>query len=240
MRPWAPFDQLPAIARRIAEAGVDGAVAVHGLLRELHAAGAHPVVGGAAVVDDQHERRHGALGHHLAQGLRGRRVEHRRLRREQAELERRLVRVLHRQPAIVAVPRVGVDAEPELFDIELEALRPDRGHTDRRHRHPGSWDLRCFGALLSRRLPPPLLRNCDREVGPVGGADEAGRHRPRGSCGAACSRARSSPGLSPVTSRNVRPKVPRLFQPVWNAISVIGRSVSRSSAVARSIRRVSR
>ena len=60
------------------------------------------------------------------------------------------------------------------------------------------------------------------------------------SCGAACSRARSSPGLSPVTSRNVRPNVPRLFQPVWNAMSVMGRSVSRSSAVARSIRRVSR
>ena len=37
-----------------------------------------------------------------------------------------------------------------------------------------------------------------------------------------------------------RPNVPRLCQPVSKAISVIGRSVSRSSAVARSIRRVSR
>jgi hypothetical protein len=43
-----------------------------------------------------------------------------------------------------------------------------------------------------------------------------------------------------VTSRNVRPNVPRLDQPVSNAISVMGRSVSRSMAVARSIRRVSR
>jgi hypothetical protein len=41
-------------------------------------------------------------------------------------------------------------------------------------------------------------------------------------------------------SRKVRPNVPRLLQPVWKAISVMGRSVSRSSAVARSMRRVSR
>src|SRR5215471_5157498 len=49
-----------------------------------------------------------------------------------------------------------------------------------------------------------------------------------------------APGLSPVTSRNVRPKVPRLSQPVFNAISVTARSVSRSNAVARSMRRVRR
>ena len=53
-------------------------------------------------------------------------------------------------------------------------------------------------------------------------------------------RVRSSRGLSPVMSRKVRPKVPRLFQPVAKAISMIGNSVSRSSAEARSIRRVSR
>src|SRR5205814_4664478 len=40
---------------------------------------------------------------------------------------------------------------------------------------------------------------------------------------AAFSRARSSLGLSPVTSRKMRPNVPRLFQPVWKAIWVIGR-----------------
>jgi putative tryptophan/tyrosine transport system substrate-binding protein len=37
-----------------------------------------------------------------------------------------------------------------------------------------------------------------------------------------------------VTSRKTRPKVPRLFQPVWKAISMIGASESRSSALARS------
>src|SRR3546814_10425478 len=51
---------------------------------------------------------------------------------------------------------------------------------------------------------------------------------------------RSSRGLSPVMSRKVRPNVPRLFQPVCSAMSRMGMSVSRSSAVARSIRRVSR
>ncbi len=63
--------------------------------------------------------------------------------------------------------------------------------------------------------------------------------RPR-SRAAARARWRIVRGLSPVMSRNVRPKVPRLFQPVPNAMSVTGRSVSRSSAVARSMRRVSK
>jgi hypothetical protein len=53
-------------------------------------------------------------------------------------------------------------------------------------------------------------------------------------------RVRRVPGFSPVMSRNVRPNVPRLDHPVWNAMSVMGRSVSRSNAVARSMRRVSR
>jgi hypothetical protein len=61
-----------------------------------------------------------------------------------------------------------------------------------------------------------------------------------GSYGRARMPARTSPGLSPVMSRNTRPKVPRLFQPVWKAIVVMGRPVSRSSAAARSMRRVSR
>src|SRR5688572_902869 len=116
------LDHLPPIPRRVTEAGVHGAVALHGLLRELHAARAQPLKGNAAVVDDEHERGHGPLRHDLAQGLRGRRVDHRRLRREQAELEGRLLRMLHREPAIVAVPRVGVDAESELLDIELEGF----------------------------------------------------------------------------------------------------------------------
>jgi hypothetical protein len=57
---------------------------------------------------------------------------------------------------------------------------------------------------------------------------------------AARARVRIARGLCPVMSRNVRPNVPRLCQPVWNAISMIGISVSRSSAIARSMRRVSR
>jgi hypothetical protein len=59
--PWeARLDQLPPVPRQIPEPGVHAAVARHGLLRELHPAGAHPVVGAAALVDDQHERRHAA------------------------------------------------------------------------------------------------------------------------------------------------------------------------------------
>ena len=42
--------------------------------------------------------------------------------REQAELERRLIRVLHREPAVVAILRVRVDAESEFFDIELKGF----------------------------------------------------------------------------------------------------------------------
>jgi hypothetical protein len=41
-------------------------------------------------------------------------------------------------------------------------------------------------------------------------------------------------------SRRVRPKVPKLAQPVRKATSVIDASLSRSSAIARSMRRVSR
>src|SRR6185436_11561382 len=54
--------------------------------------------------------------------LRRRRVDRRRLRLEQAELERGLVGMLHRQPAIIAIPRIGMDAKSELADIELKRL----------------------------------------------------------------------------------------------------------------------
>src|SRR6185503_19352987 len=80
-----PLDHLPAIAGRIAEARIPGAVTLYGLLGELHAALAHLFVGGAAIIDGKHKRRHGALGHDLAHGLRSRRVDGRRLRLEQAE-----------------------------------------------------------------------------------------------------------------------------------------------------------
>jgi len=57
---------------------------------------------------------------------------------------------------------------------------------------------------------------------------------------AALARSRIALGLSPVMSLKVRPNVPRLVQPVWNAMSVTGMSVSRNNAVARSTRLVSR
>lgn len=59
-------------------------------------------------------------------------------------------------------------------------------------------------------------------------------------CASPLPRVRTSPGLPPVMSRKVRPKVPRLDQPVAKAMSVMESSVSRSSALARSMRRVSR
>src|SRR5262245_10759270 len=235
-----PLDHLPAVARGIAEAGVHGAVTVHGLLREFYASGAHLLVRRAAIVDNEHERRHGAFRHDLAHGLRGRRVERRRLRREQAELKGRLVRVLHGQPAVVAVPRVGMDAESQLLDIELTRflliadVQTDDANT------------LAHGASLSS--DPFIVSSASRrrfsETAIVRPGRWAARRMQAGTgsswCGAAFSRARSSPGLSPVTSRKVRPKVPRLFHPVSHAISMMERSVSRSSALARSIRRVSR
>jgi hypothetical protein len=71
----------------------------------------------------------------------------------------------------------------------------------------------------------------------VRGADDAAGTRPRRA--RARARARIALGLSPVMSRKVRPNVPRLFQPSEGDLGD-GRSVSRSSAVARSMRRVSR
>src|SRR6185295_1361722 len=80
----------------------------------------HAVVGCAAIVDDEHKRGHGALGHDFTHGLGGRRVDRRRLWLEQTQLERWLVGRLHCEPAILAVARVGVDAETEVLYIEIE------------------------------------------------------------------------------------------------------------------------
>src|SRR4051812_36174552 len=52
------------------------------------------------------------------QGLRGCRVMHWWSGHKQAELERGLVRMLYRQPTIVAVSNVGVDEKPQLFDVK--------------------------------------------------------------------------------------------------------------------------
>src|SRR3546814_5821939 len=116
---FSSYCHLPAISGRVAEGGVLAAVALRRFLGEVHATGKQALMGGAAVVDDEYERRHGALGDDFAQGLRSHRIDRRRLRSEEAELEGRLVRVLHGQPAVVAVACVGVDAEAELADVEV-------------------------------------------------------------------------------------------------------------------------
>src|SRR5262245_17138482 len=57
------------------------------------------------------------------------------------------------------------------------APRPDLARTDRRLRHLGSFGaLRWFGPIYTAGLLAPLLRNCDREIGPVRRADHACRH----------------------------------------------------------------
>src|SRR5690606_31816409 len=43
-------------------------------------------------------------------------------------------------------------------------------------RYLGSWDLRFFGLGHSPGVLPPLLRNCDCEAGPAGGAQDASWH----------------------------------------------------------------
>src|SRR3954452_21075706 len=59
----------------------------------------------------------------------------------------------------------------------MRALRPDRGRRYPILRHPGSWDLAIvWSAPIIARFAPALLRNCDCEVGPVRGTDEAVRH----------------------------------------------------------------
>src|SRR5688572_16420224 len=114
------LNQFPAVSGWITEAGIHGAEAIHGFLRELHALGAHLLTGGPAVVHDHDQRRHRTLGNHRAQSLRGGRVVHRWSGNEEAELEGWLLRVLHGQPAIVTAPHVRVDAEPQFFHVKRE------------------------------------------------------------------------------------------------------------------------
>src|SRR5690606_33362121 len=185
----------------------------------------------------------------VAQGLRGGGIDRWRLGGEQAELQGRLVRVLHGQPAIVAVACVRVYAEAELADVEVVGFvlvayvqAEDEA---------GDVDVVCQGAVVhgsssvlgASTVSPASSRRFSETAMVRSGRWAALRKQPgtcSSACGAACCRARSSLGLSPVMSRKVRPNVPRLFQPVCSAISRMGMSVSRSSAVARSIRRVSR
>jgi len=92
-------------------------------------------------------------------------------------LERRLLRMLHREPAVVAIANVRVYAEPELIDIERERfllvthVQPNHSHT---LTSSNLLSLKRLGYIFA--LETPLLRNCDREVGPLRGVDEADRH----------------------------------------------------------------
>src|SRR6185503_7374734 len=56
------------------------------------------------------------------------------------------------------------------------ALRPGLSRKGRPLRRPGSWDLRFLGPINTVRRLASLLRNCDREVGPVCGAEDAVGH----------------------------------------------------------------
>lgn len=108
----ARLDHLPAVAGGITETGVDGTVALHRLLRELHPFREHAFAGGAAVLDDEHQRRHRAFGHERLQGVGRRRVVHRRARLGQPELERRLFRMLHCDPVVLPLPRTSLGLRP--------------------------------------------------------------------------------------------------------------------------------
>ncbi len=77
-----------------------------------------------------------------------------------------------------------------------------------------------------------LLRNRRPLAGPGPGRDEAGRH-----VHDLVPAARNSLGEQPTIELKVRLNVPRLAKPTSHATSVTGRSVWRSSAIARSTRR---
>src|SRR5262249_35934004 len=142
-------------------------------------------------------------------------------------------------PAVVAVLRVGVQLEAELADIEIDGLvliaDVETDHSDT-FRHVTSSSLASsVASASSRRFSETEMLRSGRRAALTKQAGTRSRVWV-----AAWSRARNSPGLTPVMSRKVRPNVPRLLQPVEKQMSVIAWSVSRSKAVARSTRRVSR
>src|SRR5438046_10089017 len=119
--------------------------------------------------------------------------------------------MLHRQPPIIAVPRVRVHAEAELLDIKRQRFvlvaDVNSGHSDTlAHGTSFSFSAVPLPFESSRRFSETAIvrfGRCAARTKQCGTCDSA--------CDAAFSRARSSLGLSPVTSRNTRPKVPRLF-----------------------------
>src|SRR5690606_37333634 len=129
--------------------------------------------------------------------------------------ERRLLRVLHREPAVIAVARVRVDVETQFVDVERKRLvlvahvQADHTHTNVLA-HGTSFVRAVFIPSASRlRFSETAVLRSGRWAARTA---HSGTRSASGTAGR--SRARSSPGLSPVMSRNTRPNVPRLFQPV--------------------------
>src|SRR3954451_8052759 len=102
--------------------GVNASEPSDWLLYELDALGAQLVIGSATILHGKNKGRHGPLSYHFAHGMRRCGVEHRLLRQEQAKLERGLVRMLNREPAVVPVGHVGMHGEAQLAYIEVESL----------------------------------------------------------------------------------------------------------------------
>src|SRR5947208_12695355 len=121
--------------------------------------------------------------------------------------------MLHREPTVVAIPRIGVDAESELVDIELECFiliaNVDTDHSDTlTHRTTSVKSDPILTLASCRRFSETAIVRSGRWAALT---KQAGTHS--SSCGADFSSARRLLGLWPVTSWNVRPNVPRLFQP---------------------------
>src|SRR6185369_9106991 len=113
----------------------------------------------------------------------------------------RLLRMLHREPAVVAVLRVGVDAEPQLLDIELKGfVLIANVHTD----YPDTLAHGTFSVASAPLISPASCRRFSETAivrpGRWAALTKQAGARSR-SCDAACSRDRSSLGLWPVTSR---------------------------------------
>src|SRR4249919_1340763 len=196
-------------------------------------------MGGAAIVDHQHQRRHRALGHRLIRRLCRCLVDQRRLRAEQAKLETVLLRILHRQPAIVAVAGVGMEFDAELPDIKFQRLvlvaNVKTGYFDTLAHMTSYLSEPPISSASRRRFSETAMLRFGRRAALT---KQWGTSSSSWATDWSCSR--NSAGALPVMSRKMRPNVPRLDQPVSKAMSVMGRSVSRRSAVAFSIRRVRR
>src|SRR5580692_1688190 len=147
--------------------------------------------------------------------------------------------MLHGQPAIVTVPHVRVDAKPEFLDVERERFvlisHVQTDHSDTLAHRLSFRSVAVIPAAKRRRFSETAILRSGRRAALRKQAGTRLSSRP-----VTLARARIAPGVSPVMSCKVRPNVPRLPHPVRKAMSVTGRSVSRRSAMARSMRRASR